>query len=320
MTGRIFTSDHKIYELPALLEWNVTHTGGVPCDSYSVTFLYKADMAPILKLAASFVGWENGRVVARGIVDEYTVELGSGGLTATISGRGVAARLLDNESRPVTYQDATLAEIVRCHVAPYGVETKEIADVRANSVYTVPAGVSQWKAVADFCRTYGGFVPRFAVDGTLLAAPERDTGKRLIIDENQPVLACTLREDHYGVLTEALAIDKKRNASYSVKNQDMIDRGGHCRRVIYTPGQSTWAAMRYTGEYQIEQSKQDEKIMTVTLPGSFLAFPGDRVALDLKYMGQHGTFRVEETENTFSVENGAATTLTLKECDNRVAV
>ena len=49
------------------------------------------------------------------------------------------------------------------------------------------------------------------------------------------------------MLTEALVIDKTQNKNFSVKNQEMIDKGGQCRRVLYTPGQSTWAAMRYTG-------------------------------------------------------------------------
>ena len=313
MTGRIFTSDHKVYDLPALLSWTVVHTGGVPCDSYTVKFLYDREMAPVLRLAAGFMGIENGKIVARGIVDEYTVELGSEGVLATITGRGAAARLLDNESRPVTYEAATLAEIVRCHAEPYGIVCREVADIRATSVYTVPAGVSQWKVLADFCETYGGFLPRFAVNGALLATPEKDSGKRFIIDETSPVLECVLREDHYGVLTEALVIDKKRNVSYSVKNQDMIDKGGQCRRVIYTPGQSTWAAMRYTGDYQICKSREEEKIVTVTLPGSFPAFPGEQVSLNLERMGLSGTFRIAEAENTFSVRSGATVTLTLKE-------
>ena len=313
MTGRIFTSDHKVYDLPALLAWNVVHTGGVPCDSFTVTFLYDKEMAPILRKAAGFMGLEQGQIVARGIVDEYTVELGSDGVLATIMGRGAAARLLDNESRPVTYQDATLAEIVRCHATPYGIVCREVADLRATSVYTVPAGVSQWKALADFCETYGGFLPRFAVNGALLAVPEKDSGKRLVIDETSPVLECVLREDHYGVLTEALVIDKKRNVSYSMKNQDMIEKGGQCRRIIYTPGQSTWAAMKYTGEYQIRKSREEEKLVTVTMPGSFLAFPGDRVSLNLDRMGLSGEFRIAEAENSFSVRNGATVTLTLKE-------
>jgi len=313
MRGRLFTCDHKVYDLPPLLEWTVVHTGGVPCDSYSVTFLFERELMPYLEKAAGFMGIENGRIVSRGIVDEYTVELGENGMTATLSGRGAAARLLDNESRPVTYENATLAEIIRCHVTPYGIVTREIADVRADSVFTAAAGVSQWKVLSDFCRTYGGFLPRFAVNGAMLAVPERDSGKRLVIDDTAPVLSCTLREDHYGVLTEALVIDKKNNISYSVKNPDMIAKGGQCRRVVYTPGQSTWAAMRYTGEYQIEQSRQEEKEIVVTLPGSFLAFPGDRVTLILERMGLRGTFRVAETENVCSARQGMTVTLTLKE-------
>ena len=312
MKGTIITCRHETLELPVLLAWKVVHTGTVPCDSYTVTFLYDKSMAEPLHLAAGFLATEGGAVMLRGIVDEFTVSMGTEGLTATVSGRGYAARLLDNESRPLTYQGATLQEIIRNHVTPYGISAAETAAVRANSVYTVAAGSSQWKALEGFCRTYGGFSPRFGRDGRLLAAPEQE-GRRLRIGGEDPVLSCVLREDHYGVLTEALVIDKTRNVSYSVKNQDMIGKGGQCRRVVYTPGQSTWAAMRYTGEYQIRKSREEEKTVTLRLPGSFPAFPGDTVRLELSRMGLSGTFRVEEAENTFSTNNGATATLTLKE-------
>ena len=178
MTGRLITCRHETWELPALLAWKVLHTGTVPCDSYSVTFLYDQSMAGPLHLAAGFLAMEGENVMLRGIVDEYTVALGKSGLTATVSGRGYAARLLDNESRPLTYQGATLQEIIRNHVTPYGIQAAETAQVRADSAYTVAAGSSQWKALEGFCRTYGGFSPRFGRDGRLLAAPEKE-GKRL---------------------------------------------------------------------------------------------------------------------------------------------
>ena len=257
MTGQIITADHRTFQLPPLLQWSVTHTGTVPCDCYSVTFLYDKSMAEPLHLAAGFAAIEGGDVMLRGIVDEYMVELGSRGLTATVTGRGYAARLLDNESRPLTYQGATLAEIIRNHVTPYGISCAEMANVTATSVYTVAAGSSQWKALENFCRTYGGFSPRFRRDGKLLASPERTPERQLFIGDDTAVLDCTLREDHYGVLTEVLVIYKTRNAIYSVKNEDMTARGGQCRRVVYTPGQSTWAAMRYTGEYQIDRSREE---------------------------------------------------------------
>ena len=129
------------------------------------------------------------------------------------------------------------------------------------------------------------------------------------------MLRCCLREDHYGVLTEALVIDKRQNVSYSVQNPEMIAKGGQCRRVIYTPGRSTWDAMRYTGEYQIRQSRQEEQAVTVELPGSFGAFPGDRVTLHLEKLGLTGLYRVAEAENRFSAREGAGMIWTLKECE-----
>lgn len=312
MTGRIITSDHRIYDLPALTFWSVTYTGGVPCDSYTVTCPYDGELGDALHRAAGFLAMEDGQVLLRAIVDEYAVELGTEGRTLTVAGRGYAARLLDNESRPLTYERATLAEIIANHVTPYGISCTATAAIAASEAYTVAAGSSQWKALEGFCRAYGGFVPRFSRDGRLIATPEKDDGRRLAIGEETPVLSCTLREDHYGVLTEALVIDKTRNTMYSVKNQDMIARGGQCRRVLYTPGQSTWAAMRYTGEYQIARSREEQLTVTVTLPGSFAAFPGDGVSLSLTRSGLVGDFRVAEAENTFSTA-GAVTTLILKE-------
>ena len=313
MTGRIITCDHRIFDLPPLTKWQVTYTGSVPCDSYSVTFPYGAEMAEPLRLAAGFLAMDGETVLLRAIVDEYTVDLSAGGLTATVSGRGYAARLLDNESRPVTYEGATLDEIVRCHAEPYGISVAAVAAVAARSVFTVAAGSSQWKVLEDFCRTYGGFTPRFRRDGKLLAAPETAPERRLAVGRETPVLSCSLREDHYGVLTEVLVIDKTQNISYSVYNQDMIDRGGQCRRVVYTPGQSTWAAMRYTGEYQIQRSGEEAWSVTLCLPGAFQAFPGDAVLLDLDRMGLHGEYRVAEAENNASAGAGETMTLTLKE-------
>ena len=315
MTGRIFTADHHVYDLPPLLSWNVRHMGTVPCDSWSVTAVYQPEMLTVLRMAAGFAAIENGMTQLRGIVDEYTVELGSRGMTVTLSGRGYAARLLDNESRPVTYEQVTLRELIRCHAEPYGISCEAAVDLRSTVPYTAGVGISQWKVISEFCRTYGGFLPRFAKTGELLATPEQDSGKRIILDSGSPVLNCRIREDHYGVLTEALVIDKRQNVSYSVKNPEMIAKGGQCRRVIYTPGRSTWDAMRYTGEYQIQQSKKEEQAVTVTLPGSFDAFPGDRVTVRLEKLGLTGNYRVAETENRFSAREGAVMIWTLKECD-----
>ena len=54
-------------------------------------------------------------------------------------------------------------------------------------------------------------------------------------------------------------------------------------------------------------------MVTVRLPGSFLAFPGERVQIQLERMGISGEFRVTEADNLFSVEDGSTVTITMEE-------
>jgi len=311
MTGQFVTYGGRRWELPPLLEWRITRTGGVPCDDFTVTCVCTAELPDQLHQAVEFLAWEDGTLLLRGFVDEYVVVEGKEGRLATVTGRGMAGRLLDNESRPVTYQGATLTEILRNHVFPCGVSCAALRDIRTKLEYRVPAGVSQWKALDDFCRTFGGFSPRFDAGGQLLAVPEE--GQRtLLIDETTRLTRLVKRENHYGVLSEVLVIDKVRNQEHLVQNSNFIRRGGRRRRVLYTPGQSTWAAMRYTGEYQITRSREDEVVIEAVLPGACGVEPGDLVALRRSSLGLSGDYRAAEVERTLSAE-GETTTLTLKE-------
>jgi prophage tail gpP-like protein len=312
VTGKIITDDHKTYVLPPLLTWEILRTGSVPCDSFCVTCPLSAEMAATLRRAVSFSAWNGGALVLRGIVDECVLRTSGSGAAAELTGRGLAARLLDNESRPVTYQTASLQDILRSHAAPYGIAWKSCAAVQAGTVYTVAAGSSQWKAIEGFCQTYGGFSPTFGADGILLASPQGE-GRRHTLQSGGELLSCTLRDNRYGVLSEVLVIDKTRHAAYSVKNEELLRRGGQCRRVVYTPGQSTWAAMRYTGEYQIARSREEEHVLTAVLGGFAAAEIGDSVRVQVPLCGAAGEYRVVRAEYRGSAESGESTTLTLKE-------
>ena len=196
MRGRIITSRHETWELPELLSWELLRTGSVPCDSFEALCPYTAEMAEAAHLAVSFLLLEGERLLLHGIVDEVvTEETAERGRTVCFRGRGYAARLLDNESPPMVYQGVTLREILRRHVTPYGIRCRDCAETKAEGEFTVAAGSSQWKVLEDFCRVYGGFVPRFDRYGELLAVPERDGGERLVIDDGTELLSLRRRED-----------------------------------------------------------------------------------------------------------------------------
>ena len=93
MTGRVETAGGKVYELPALLEWRLRRTGGVPCDSFRVKCLYSAEMGEVLKAACRFAATENGVTRFRGVIDEWSAVCGAEGTVLTVEGRGMAAPL-----------------------------------------------------------------------------------------------------------------------------------------------------------------------------------------------------------------------------------
>lgn len=143
MTGRVETADGKVYELPALLEWRLRRTGGVPCDSFRVKCLYSAEMGEVLKAACRFAATENGVTRFRGVIDEWSAVCGAEGAVLTVEGRGMAALLLDNEAEAVTYQRAALSEILKDHAAACGVAWEPRGGSCRRAVYVPSRSVNE---------------------------------------------------------------------------------------------------------------------------------------------------------------------------------
>ena len=166
MTGRVETAGGKVYELPALLEWRLRRTGGVPCDSFRARCLYSAEMGEALKAACRFAATENGVTRFRGVIDEWSAVCGAEGTLLTVEGRGMAALLLDNEAEAVTYQRAALSEILKDHAAACGVTWEPRGEVYGMGEYAVASGSSRWKAIEGFARRCG-LTPYFTREGVL---------------------------------------------------------------------------------------------------------------------------------------------------------
>ena len=304
--------DGRTYEMPTVLSWRLLRTGQVPCDDMEVTCLYDGQMLEVMPRINRFWAEENGTVLLRGVVDEYAASVSREGMELMVAGRGMAALLLDNEAEAVTYQDATTAEILRNHVAPYGIPQGDARHMVCGGSYQVASGTSQWKALSGFTHFTGGFTPYFTADGVLVVQPIRGSGKRLVLDSSQPVLSCGRRERRYGVISEVLVKDKTRKTEQRVVNSEFLARGGCRRQVIYTPGRSTYAAMRYTGDYQIEQSRLGSAQVELSLAGSCPARPGDVVELSYHLLGLYGSYHVAETEYRGDGD-GVTSTLVLEE-------
>ena len=142
MKGYLTTCDGAQFELPTLLKWEFSYTGSVPCDSFTLRCAYEPAMAETLRRAVRFTAREDGTVEFAGVVDECGVTCDEKGLQLEVSGRGMAALLLDNEAESVSYQWATMEEILKNHVTPYGIVCTGYDAVTAVARYRVANGSS----------------------------------------------------------------------------------------------------------------------------------------------------------------------------------
>ena len=308
MTGYVTTCDGAVYALPVLLTWELRYTGGEPCDSFSVKCPYEAAMAEVLRRANRFRALEDGRTAFFGVIDEVGATCDEKGVWLELTGRGMAALLLDNEAESATYQRASTSELLRRHAAPYGIVCTAYDEVYAS--YKVASGSSEWKALSNFTRLCGGFAPYFERDGSLLLTKKHDF-PRVMLDGNTPVTTLRYRDKRYGVLSEAVVVDKSTRVKQTVKNADFYARGGRCRRIFYAPAKSGTQAMRYTGEYQIERSKENAETLEVTVAARFDAKPETVVSVSESKLGVTGEFRVKEVVRRFG-EAGETTALTMQ--------
>jgi len=311
MTVRLITVDGTQYLMPTLLEWTIRRTGTVPADELQITAVYDGALQEVLPQVYRFAAYQDDTLALCGVVDEYRVECSPDGLLLHVEGRGMAALLLDNEAEAVTYQKATTPEILRAHVSPWGVFCGDWRSLSCSN-YRVNSGSSQWKALSGFTQRAGGFTPWFTAEGELMVSPLSGSGVRREINSASPVLSCIRRERRYGVISRVLIRDRNQKVTHTADNRDFQSRGGSRRQVLYMPGSSDYDTLRYTGDYQIEQSGKGTRQVEICLSGAFSADPGDVVELSYEPLKLYGIYDVVEAVTEGSV-SGEMTTLILEE-------
>ena len=211
-------------ELPTAVSWKFCYGTDTPCDSFFLRCLWERGQEKALGAACRFFAeWEEERVFT-GVVDEYAVICGKDGLYLELSGRGMAALLLDNEALPAEYQRCTRADIVAGHVSPYGVETVGGAGLPAVAGFSVTSGESEWCVVRRFACYSGGVVPRFDRRGRLVLDPPGD-GREVLVGDGDPVTGWEYREERHGVLSQVAVRRRTAGGTQWVSDPAFLAQG-----------------------------------------------------------------------------------------------
>lgn len=288
MTAFVYTQSGEGWQLPAPLAWELEYTTGSPCDSFWMRCPWDPDNDPMPNAWVRFQATDDDGVIFEGVVDECEASLSQNGALLELSGRGMAALLLDNEALGQDYETATLADILRDHVMPYGIQCQHTAEIPPVERYSVATGSSEWSVLEEFCRYYGGIAPRFDQQGRLVIAPWQD-GEAVLIGDSTPVTRLLCRDRRYGVLSQMIVRDRYQNLVQYVGNQRLSD--GMCRRVMTMPGKSNYKAMRYNGQFQVERSSAELLRLEVDIPIPFFARPGDLIRVERPDWRRNGRYR-----------------------------
>lgn len=267
----------------------------MPCDSFEGVCPWDGGMEPAFDSACRLITEEAGVRRFTGVLDEYELAWGSGGGSLSLSGRGLAALLLDNEAEGRDYQVATLEDILREHVRPYGIPVGKVGTLAAVTGFSVATGSSQWQVLYDFARYHNGVQPRFDAWGSLTVAPG-ELGRLVAVDDGTGVTEVRFRDRRYGVCSEILVQDRGSRSAQRVVHEGFLAQGGQSRRVFTMPGKSAYQAMRYSGQFQLDRSQEERFRVELTVPGSYFCEPGDRVRVALARPALRGTWRALETE------------------------
>jgi hypothetical protein len=309
MTGRLVTCDEQSWTLPVLLAWQTHHTDGTACDSFSVEFVWQSSHADALKKAVRFEGQYGGETVFTGVVDEYQVSLTEAGLTVLVTGRGLAALLLDNQTVAAEYVTVQLADILAAYVTPYGITEVDAGHLGSLSNFAVDSGETCWSALCGFCRHAADIQPRFLPDGTLVLQSS-GTGSLTLSDE-LPILRAVWRVCRYGVYSQVDTVDRSSGAVTEATNDAFQSLGGQSRKVMTVSSGGSLRSSFRTGPQRVADSMAEWRLLEVTLPGAFLAWPGATVQADLAHLGLYGSGTVTEAVTELGTD-GLTCTVTVR--------
>ena len=307
MTGCLRLCSGAAVSLPPLLEWSIRQTDGDPCGSFSVCFAFEAAWLPVLKQAVGFTAEDDGRTVFTGLVDDFAVKLDRRGALAEVSGRSMAAALMDNQVRAAEFVSAQLEDILRLYVKPYGITRIDAAPMGQVANFAVETGYTCWQVLTGFCRHSADIFPRFLADGTLVLRKDA-YGKTVWLGEE--ILQAQYVRNRYGVAARQVLINTRNGSMQAADYAEFQKLGGTRVQYAGMTGNKVRASFR-TAKQRLDDAKRDEKLLYVTAPGVFLAEPLDMVSVKLDALGISGTFTVQEAQSGCD-ETGATCTLILR--------
>lgn len=296
----------RIAELDSPLYFNMNIDEDIPADDISVTFSGAAsiDNAELITVR------DDGRVIFSGIIDEIRRCFDGGRLYTKVNARSMAAALLDNESRPVSYSEVSTSVIFLNHLKPFGLTAYTGADKTLFGGMNVAKGSTNWQVFYTFCSKAFGKKPRINPDGTA-DFEGINSDKALIFSNKSGINYNSIKENKrlcksitrvYSKLTE--------NGGYSVitSNPETAESSVRRERFIDESNRSTPLGI---AKSIINNSNKQAYVVTLNCPGRYVDILGAKAAVEDELLGKLDSLRVSSLYYSLT-PSGDYTSITLK--------
>lgn len=293
--------DGTEYRVQQVLSWQIAYGLGVPCDSVQLSCLWSLGQEAVLRGVSRLRAVHEGEIVFFGVLDEWICVWDANGCRLEITGRGLQALLLDNEAESADYGAASLDDVLHHYVSPFGIAVAERGNLPPVQGFSVKSGSSCWQVLHQFVRYYGGVTPRLDASGRLLLSPLSDRVVRRWEDA-LPVTKLVLRYQRYGVLSQVSVQNRATMERQILRNEALVAQGFSAGRVLTVPRNTERQSMRYSAQFQLEQSRQSLLRVDLLAAGAFLARPGEVVEIARSGFGGNGVYRVLEATVSLSAE------------------
>ncbi len=275
--------------LPEPLRYQLLYTDGESADSFSLSLPTGTDWLSRLRGCGELRCLEGERLLFRGVLDEAEAVMADA-FTTTLCGRGLAARLMDNQVEGAEFYHLDLETVLARYVRPFGIDRIRVeGGPWRGQLLRIPTGCSCYQVLQGFCRHAGAPQPKFLPDGTLYIGSSR-------ADHSLGPEACLRagwRFCRYGVRSRQKVIDLSRHSSRLAENPALAAWGIASQGVATRSGPFTTITERSPWQ-RLAASARELETLELLLPGSHPAQAGDRMQVSLPALGVDGWFTIIE--------------------------
>ena len=308
-------NNNKMHQVKGLEGYEIDNSMDIPAGKFSLILSNAAGaLAKIFRPNFIVQISEEDTIILKGSIDVVSVITGETGSFVQLSGRSMAAVLLDNDAAPQTYQSLNLEGFIKKIAEPYGFTSFEVDSTAGIAKIVVDDGMSEWDMINREAYSELGMIPWVAADGTIVCKKtdlNADADYRFGNDvENATHWEELKIRDHLtDVKSELWGKNYQMNDFVVEKDADLI-AAGFKRRSIIKYSTETREQIGKKLKHELKERKKGCYEISLTVRGSKSFLPGKIAYLHDTINGIDGKFLVAGVTQTKDV-NGTKTSIRL---------